>query len=288
MNVYEIITSQILEKLKQGVIPWSKPWDPSTEMPRNLNSKKEYRGINVWVLLNKGYESPFWVSFKQCKAIGGSIKKGEKGTPVVFWKWMKEEKTEDSGTEEKQETDIKKAPILRYYRVFNVEQTTIAEEKIPVIQNPEGNGFSPIQNCERIVREMPNKPEIRKSGIKAYYRPSADLVNMPRPESFISSGKYYSTLFHELVHSTGHPSRLDRKTILDVAPFGSPNYSREELIAEMGAAFLCGTAGIENTTIENSAAYIQSWLEVLKNDSKMVVIAASQAQKAAEYILETT
>jgi len=135
------------------------------------------------------------------------------------------------------------------------------------------------------VAEMPNCPEIRRGGGRAFYRPSEDLVNIPRPEAFESTEEHYCTLFHELVHSTGHGSRLDRKTIKDVAPFGSANYSREELIAEMGAAFLCGSAGIENATIDNSAAYIKGWLGVLGSDSKMVVIAASQAQKAAEYIL---
>ena len=289
MNVYEIITSRILEKLEQGVAPWSKPWSASTDMPRNLSTKKEYRGVNVWLLLMHGYDSPFWVSFKQCKAMGESINKGEKGTPVVFWKWLDKAKPVEPDSEGQGEPEKRRAPLLRYYTVFNVEQTSIPEEKIPGIGTPAptGNGFSPIQRCEEIVQKMPNKPEIQKGGSRAFYRPSMDLVSVPRPETFNPAEEYYSTLFHELTHATGHAGRLNRKTIVDIAPFGPGNYSREELIAEMGAAFLCGIAGIENTTIDNSTAYIQGWLQSLKNDSKLVVIAGSQAQKAAEYILET-
>lgn len=164
MNVYEIITARILEKLEQGVIPWSKPWDASTDMPRNLSTKKEYRGVNVWLLLNHERTSPFWVSFKQCKALGGSIKKGEKGTPVVFWKWMDKKKSEEIEPEGQGSPSKKRAPLLRYYTVFNVEQTTIPEDKIPDIKNSAGKVFSPIQRCEKIVQSMPDKPEIQKGG----------------------------------------------------------------------------------------------------------------------------
>ena len=285
MNVYEIITSRILEKLEKGVVPWSQPWNAETDMPRNLSTKKPYRGINIWLLLGHGYTSPFWVSFKQSKRLGGSIKKGEKGTPVVFWKWLDEKNPEEPNPEGQGKPPQKRAPLLRYYRVFNVEQTTIPQEKLPVIENPSGTSFTPLEKCEKIVCEMPDKPAIHKGGAGAFYRPSRDLVTVPGPEAFKFAEEYYSTLFHELSHATGHPSRLDRKTITDIAPFGSPSYSREELIAEIGAAFLCGTAGIENVTIENSAAYIKGWLKVLESDNKMIVIASSRAQKAAEYIL---
>ena len=285
MNVYEIITARIQEQLEQGVIPWSKPWDATVHMPRNLSTKKAYRGVNVWLLIGREFESPWWVSFKQCKALGGTVNKGEKGTPVVFWKWLEQEKTEDADPEGEGTSGKARAPLLRYYTVFNVEQTTIPAERIPVPER-QASGFSPIERCESIVSGMPAPPVLRNGGTRAFYRPGEDLVNMPVPERFRSSPEYYSTLFHELVHSTGHPGRLNRQTIKDLAPFGSPNYSREELIAEMGAAFLCGVAGIENATIENSAAYIKGWLRALEDDSRLVVLAASQAQKAAEYILD--
>jgi len=281
-KVYEIITDRIIEKLEQGTVPWHMPW--SADGPKNLISDKAYRGINVFMLGSLGYMSPYWLTFKQAQALGGHVSKGEKGTPVVFWKTYSKMETDPDN----QKTEKKSRFVLRYYSVFNIEQCTLPAEEIP--QQEENNSIEPIPEAMRIVQAMPTAPAIEHGEPRAYYSPSRDLVNMPRAEAFNSSEEYYSTLFHELTHSTGHHSRLDRfkKDDQPIAAFGSREYSKEELIAEMGAAFLSGHCGIEDRIIDNSAAYIQGWLGRLRNDPKLVVMAAAKAQKASDYILGTT
>ncbi|MDA2931250.1 zincin-like metallopeptidase domain-containing protein [Acidobacteria bacterium AH-259-O06] len=279
MKAYEVITNKIIERLEQGTIPWHQPW--SAEMPKNLITKKAYRGINVFLLGSMGYANPYWLSFKQAKQLGGHVRRGEHSTPVVFWKWLEKDTGE---VNEDGEPIIKRVSVLRYYNVFNVDQCEdIPAEKIPPLEN--GREFHPIKEAENTVQVMPQRPKIEHRDAQAYYRPSSDTVNMPQPELFQSSEEYYSTLFHELTHSTGHQSRLNRLDTDNLAPFGSKDYSQEELVAEMGAAFLCGHCRIENQTMDNSAAYIQGWLRRLRNDKRMVVFAAAQAQKAADYIL---
>jgi len=273
MNVYEIITEQIIEKLNKGEIPWHQPWTGSA--PKNLVSKKEYRGINPFLLGCQRYSSPYWLSYKQAKDLGGHVKKGEKSTIVVFWKRVNVKDRENEDSE-------KTVPMLRYYRVFNSDQCELPDGKVPMLDvNPD---FQPIAACDQVVTDMQNKPDIEHREPRAYYRPSTDSVNMPKKETFVKEEFYYSVLFHELGHSTGHKSRLDRKDFAEGC-FGSETYSKEELVAEMTAAFICGHCKIENKTIENSAAYIKSWLRKLKDDSKMVVLAAAAAQKAADFIL---
>ena len=272
-TVYKIVTDQILDKLENGDIPWHKPW--VSESPKNLISKKEYRGINTFLLSLQKYNSPYWVSYKQAQELGGNVKKGQKSTLVVFWKQVK--------IKDKENEESKTIPLLRYYRIFNVSQCEGFENKIPAIDvNP---NFQSIPKCENTVSNMQKKPDIRNQDQRAYYSPLDDFVNMPNKESFGKEEFYYSTLFHELGHSTGHKTRLNRKGLNTMAAFGSTDYSKEELIAEMTAAFLCGQHRIEQSTIDNSTAYIKSWLKVLKNDVKMVVVAAAQAQKASDYIL---
>jgi antirestriction protein ArdC len=278
ISVYEIVTQQIMERLEKGEVPWKRPWSGSAGIPINLKSKKPYRGVNVWLLGCMGYSSPYWASFKQINDMGGHVKKGEKKTLVVFWK-PPAGKVNRIDDEDEEETPKSSYRILRYYKVLNVEQTEGLEDKIPQVEKIE---FNPIEKCEEIMEGMPQRPEIKYGGGRAFYRPDDDFVQLPLKEHFHSPEEFYSTAFHELVHSTGHNSRLSR----DMKNFfGSHDYSKEELVAEMGASFLCGTAGIENTTIDNSAAYIQSWLKKLSNDKKMVVFAASAAQRAAEFIL---
>lgn len=272
-NAYQVITDRIMELLEEGVAPWHKPWKGGGEA-MNLVSKRGYRGINRFLLNAASYASPYWLTFNQAKTQGGAIKKGEKSTPVVFWKLLEKE---DQKTGEKKEV-----PVLRYYRVFNLEQTEGIEG--PPAEDADEKEFTPMERCEKLVAAMPNPPKLQHLRQAAWYRPSQDLVNMPKPESFVSSEEYYSTLFHELAHATGHESRLKRPTLTDMAPFGSTNYSKEELVAEMTAAFLCGATGIANATIDNSAAYLNGWLKKLKKDNMLVVQAAAQAQKAADYI----
>ena len=276
MKVYDIITNRIIEKLEAGIIPWHKPWQSAEGMPKNLISKKEYRGINVFMLAVQGYESPYWLSFKQVIEIGGNVKKDEKGTPIVFWNWINN--VDDEGNENN-------VPFMRYYTVFNIAQCeNIDSSKIPAITSIH-NDFDHITECEAIIANMPNCPEIQQGKQRASYNPLSDIVSMPRFDSFDTAEEYYSTLFHELTHSTGHISRLNRLN-KDVSRFGDGDYSKEELVAEMGAAFLCGFIGIESITISNSIAYIQGWLNALKDDKKLVIMAAAQAQKAADYILK--
>jgi antirestriction protein ArdC len=282
-RAYDAITDRIIAKLEEGVVPWCKPWYGKAGMPKNLLSGNQYRGINVFMLHCLAYESPYFLTFNQAKKLGGHVKQGEKGCPVVFWKLMDvQQETDEDG---KKTHKVKQFPILRYYTVFNVAQTEGIES--PSLEVPERD-HTPIISAEEIVRGMPKAPEIRHGHTGASYSPTNDLVQMPRPEVFENGETYYSTVFHELTHSTGHRSRLDRKSDRKLAAFGSPDYSREELVAEMGSAFLCGEAGILDTNIEQSAAYIDGWLRSLRNDRKLVVVAAAQAQKAADYILGHT
>ena len=280
-DVYEIITDRIVQQLENGVIPWHKPWKAGAHgWPKNLVSKKDYRGINVFLLSCTPYELPYWLSFKQAKDLGGHVKKGERSTVVVFWKWLE--------TEDEETGKTVKRPLLRYYNIFNVSQCEGLEARVPPVSDDPGKPFEPIDVCERIVSGMSQAPEIHFGTTGAFYRHADDSVSMPHRERFASVPEFYSTLFHELTHATGHESRLRRPGIVEPSRFGSGTYSKEELVAEMGAAFLCGHAGIENATLDNSAAYIAGWLKRLKDDKRLVVHAAANAQKAADFILGTT
>ena len=286
-DVYQIVTDKIITLLESGTIPWKKPWrGGAAAMPKNAVSKKPYRGVNVWLLTMTadamGYNSAYWLTYKQAKDLGGNVRKGEKSSLVVFWKFLDIQKI-DKETGEKYTDQV---PFLRYYNVFNADQCD--DVKVPVEETTTEPDlvFEPIQACENIVEHMPNRPEIVHDNVsRAYYRPSADLVHMPNKEKFTGIEEYYSTLFHELTHSTSHETRLNRKDNTRIAAFGDADYSKEELVAEMGAAYLCGMSDIETAIIENTVAYIQNWLKALRNDKKLVVHAAGQAQKAADYIL---
>ena len=279
MNVYEIITDRIIKQLESGVAPWRKPW--SAKLPVNLISQKPYRGLNVLTLASQGYPSRFWLTFNQANKIGGRIRKGEKSSPVIYWNIGEEREytTRDGGTR------LSKPFLLRYSNVFNLSQTEGIDLPASALQETRTN--NPIEDCEQIVAGMPNKPAFEQSD-KAWYAPSRDVVGMPSIGLFRSSEEYYSTFFHELTHATGHVSRVGREGIENLNSFGSESYSKEELVAECGAAMLCGVTGIENRTIENSAAYLRTWIERLKSDSRLIVTAASAAQKAADYILRKT
>jgi antirestriction protein ArdC len=275
--VYQVITDRVMALLEQGTVPWHKPWRGGDMLPQNLVSRKPYRGVNVFMLHAMAYESPFWLTFKQAKEMGGNVRKGEHACPVVFWKWLDADGAGEA-------TGKRPVPMLRYYSVFNVAQCDGVTA--PAIEGTDRE-HSPIETAEKIVAAMPQRPEIRHGLDRAFYSPAADSVGMPSPERFETPENYYSVLFHELTHSTGHESRLNRKGVSggERAGFGSQSYSKEELVAEMGAAFLCGRAGIVERTIDNSAAYVASWLERLKDDARLVVLAAAQAQKAADFIL---
>jgi antirestriction protein ArdC len=271
-NVFEIVTEKIISQLESGTAPWRKPW--TVGMPANLVSKKPYHGINPFLLASQGYGSPYWVTFNQAKQLGGNVRKGEKSSLVTFWNVGEEREREDS-----QGNMRKSRPVmLRYYSVFNVEQCEGIKSPEPI------RSFAPIEECERLVAGMPMAPTIDQES-RACYRPSTDTVGMPSKTAFSSIEGYYSTLFHELTHSTGHSKRVGRPGIETLNEFGSESYSKEELIAEMGAAMLCGMVGISPATIDNSASYLRSWIDALKGDSKLIVQAASAAQKACDFIL---
>jgi antirestriction protein ArdC len=280
MNVYDIVTNRITELLEQGTVPWRKPWKCSGGS-RNLVSKKGYRGINQFLLNASPYSSPYWLTYKQCEAKGGQVRKGEKSTLVVFWKWI--DRKESEGVVESDGQELTgKIPLLRYYNVFNLDQV---EGISPPTEEQTTNPFTPIEQAERIIENMQCRPVIQYGGNRAAYSPSFDVVKLPNREAFKSPEEFYCCCYHELSHATGHVSRLGRKGILEPSYFGSHEYSQEELVAEFGASMLCGVSGIEQSTIENSAAYIQGWLKVLKNDKKLLVHAAAQAQRAADFIL---
>ena len=278
-KVYKIVTDQIIELLKQGTVPWRASWSGNF-VATNAVSNKRYRGINPFILnlaaLKYGYTDNRWLTFKQARSLGGHVKKGEKSVRVVFWKLV------DNGDENGDEADtVQEFPILIYYSLFNVSQCE--NLAIEVDERREQSDIEPIAEAESIVALMPNPPKI-SNGLRASYDYSLDAVTIPPAHLFEDVEEYYSTLFHELVHSTRHATRTGRDTKIHKGQHDE-RYSKEELVAEMGAAMLCGIIGIEKQTIQSSAAYIQSWLTKLQNDDKMVIRAASKAQKAVDFIL---
>jgi antirestriction protein ArdC len=280
VDVYQDVTDRIIAQLEAGTIPWRKPWrcvDGTT--PRNLVSGKPYRGINLLLLSMTPYASPYWMTFKQAQSKGGRVRKGEKSTLVVFWRMLK---VEDPAAPK----GFKTIPMLRHYRIFNVEQC----DGIDVPEPAELPDFDPIDECEAIWSGFKGKPPVSFGGDSACYMPQLDAMRMPVREGFASPQAFYLTLFHESIHSTGHPSRLGRFAETDgPQAFGSESYAKEELVAEMGSAMLGTVAGLDPSAwLPQSAAYIASWLKSLRNDPKMVVGAAGKAQRAAEHILGTS
>ena len=274
-SVYEIVTEKIIKQLESGVAPWRKPWTCQT--PANLLTQKPYRGLNVFILASQGFPSRFWLTFHQAMKLGGRIRKGEKSSPIVFWSLGEDRETSaPDGTKE-----TSRPFLLRYYSVFNLAQTEGIDLPNSALQETRTN--DPIETCEHIAASMPNPPQLQQSD-KAWYSPSRDAVGIPARGLFHSSEEYYATLFHELAHSTGHAKRLHRDNFDNPVSFGSESYSKEELIAEMTAFMLCGVAGVEQKTLENSAAYLKTWIERLKSDSRLLVSAAAHAQKAADFI----
>ena len=285
-KVYEVVTRQILEQLEQGVVPWARPWKVDGLAPSNLITRRPYRGINILLLGLRRATSPWWLTFRQALALGGSVRAGERSAPVIFWRWA--ERAERAGCEHVRGEEIRRReriPVLRYYPVFNLDQT----DGIDPAKLPAGDADAPatVPTAEDILAGFQDAPAIEHlAQPRAFYRPATDTVTMPLRTAFTTPAGYYTTLFHELAHSTGHLTRLARPGFEKnhAAPFGSDTYAREELVAELGAAFLCGEAGID-PDIPNSAAYIDHWRQKLSRDPRLVVTAAQQAQRAADFIL---
>lgn len=275
-NVYEMVTDRIIAELEKGIVPWKRPWTGVRSGAYNRITKKPYSIINQILLKYSGE----YATFKQWSDLGGHIKKGEKSEIVVFWKiYQKEEINEETG-----EKEVRKIPVLKYYNVFHISQVEgVIPLEVPFRE------VEPIEEADKIITMYVNREHLDFKELpsnKAFYSPSCDRVVVPMKEQYENINEYYSTTFHELTHSTGHKSRLDRLETGAIASFGSETYSKEELVAEIGSASLMNMLGIETPqTFKNSTAYIQNWLQVLKNDNKFIVSASSKAEKAVNYIL---
>jgi antirestriction protein ArdC len=283
-TIYEMVTEKVLAAIEStGELPWRKPWTTYADgsiFPRNLVTGRFYSGINVVLLGTQYYESPFWLTIKQCGDIGGRVRKGEKGSMIIYWKLL-ERKVEKEGKEK-----TERVPLIRYSTVFNSSQCEGIT--VPELSKIQRTDAEKLEACESMLDRYSEGPRMEYNRQRAAYDPVTDTVMIPGLASFLSSEGYYSTMFHELVHSTGHVGRLNRFTSPENFRFGSEEYGKEELIAEIGASFLCAETGIVPRTIENSLGYVKRWAEVIKANPKLVVEAASQAQKAVDLIAGRT
>lgn len=275
-DAYQVFTDRIIAALERGTVPWRTPWRARGH--RNALSGRPYRGINLLVLaltaLERRFEDARWLTYRQATLRGGHVRRGEHGAQVVLWKWLEREDEADG-------EPTPRYPLLRLFTVFNVAQCDGLEPP-----PPDGvQAFDPLERAEAIVVGYVGGPAVDFDADRAYYVPSRDEVHVPPLASFRDAHGFYATLFHELAHSTGHPSRLSREGYQTSARFGSETYSREELVAEFAAAFLGHEAGIDPSCVEQSAAYIASWLRALRDDRRLAVVAAALAQRAADHIL---
>ena len=288
-DAYQMVTDRICEMLEQGFVPWQKPWAMAKSCAWSGHDGHAYTLLNQFLLADpqKKYKDFYelmediageWVTFKEAEARGGNIKKGEHGRRIVFFTMVPTKNEDGEETENLH-------PVLRWSTVFKVSQCEGVEQKF---HNDAGTlyDFNADQTAEEIADDYINREGItfnKRHCDKACYNPTTDTVLVPLPEQFKNNAEYYSTLFHELTHSTGHPKRLNR--IVKTAAFGSDEYSAEELVAEISSASIMATLGLESAgTFRNSTAYIQNWLKALKNDKKLIVTASAKAEKAIKMI----
>ena len=281
-DIYKAVTDQILTALDAGVVPWQLPWVKRADIPRNLLTKKEYSGTNIMMLaltqFRKGYATSAWGTFKQIQVAGGKVRKGEKSPAfVIFWQ-VKDRECKETGK-------VTSVPFLRRSAVFNLEQADWPDGEPDVGQNLPAFEHSALHRCELAVDRWEGKPKIRHGFNQAVYRIKTDSVEMPDLSAFHSVEGYYSTLFHELVHSTGAASRLGRAEVCQRSSLDDEAYAREELVAEFGAAFICAALGVEPDA-NSSPAYIAHWRQYLTAHPQAVVQAAGRAQAAADLILK--
>ena len=278
MNVYEIVTNRIIKELKKGNIPWKKPWINIRLQSGAYNriSKKPYNLMNQMLLGQAGE----YATYKQWANLGGTLKADAHSEIVIFWKLQDIQEEKENG-----EIEEKQIPLLRYYRVFHISQI----QGIEPLPEPEIPKIEGIEEGDRLIKEYASREKIQiKETISndAFYNPRKDMIVVPEKGQFTDINEYYSTVFHEMVHSTGHVNRLNRET-MGKASFGSNNYSREELVAETGSAMLMNIVGLETDgTFKNSAAYLQSWIRHLKKDEKLIVTAAGKAEKAVKFVMQ--
>lgn len=277
-NVYDMVTNRIIAELEKGKIPWQKPWTGIRSGAYNRITKRPYSLLNQMLLQHNGE----YATFKQWQDLGGHIRKGEKSEIVCFWKIF-ESKENNPDTEE---IEIKKIPLLRYYNVFHISQVEGVE---PLTEEQLNDKVEPIEAGDKIITEYIKREHLKFVECKsnqAYYSPSNDTVVVPLKEQCQLINEWYSIAFHEISHSSGYKSRLNRIQTGAISAFGSQDYSKEELVAELSSATLMSVAGLETPkTFRNSTAYIQNWLQVLRNDNKFIVSASSKAEKAVNYIL---
>lgn len=276
-STYELVNDRILEALRNGVVPWRKPWY-EVAPPCNGLSNRPYHGVNFFLLSLSRYLDHRWVTFKQARQLGGFVRANETGWPIVFWKrWSIDEPDPATG-----EVQSKSIPILRHFFVFNVEQCEGLDlPKLDYQVKPANEG---IAAAEALVAGVPDPPRMHLGSKQACYYPAIDVVQMPAIEVFRTADDYYATLFHELGHATGHEKRLNRAGVTTTPRFGSLDYGREELVAELTSAYLSATAGLDTSLVENAASYLEGWWQLLKADPKAFVVAAGQAHRAADYL----
>jgi antirestriction protein ArdC len=295
VNAYEKVTATILKMVEEtGKLPWQKSWRTlsGANAPKSIRGHV-YRGINAfilaWVAEEKGYTDNRWITFKQAKAMGANVRKGETGIPIVFYNVVEK----DTGEKDENGNAVKSQSFfLRYYTVFNVHQLDNFDDlKSGGAEEVSEGSFSPVEAAEQVTGEYLSREsiEVRYGGNRACYSPIKDNISMPKHEDFISPAHFYATLLHECAHSTGHKSRLNRKDLNAMVPFGSESYAREELVAEMASAFLYSEVGLGEEDLsglyKNTAAYIKGWSEKIKDDPRMFVNACQAASKAADYIM---
>lgn len=273
-DIYQAVTDRIIAQLEQGIIPWKKPWTGAGHQAISHSTGKPYSLLNQMMLGRAGE----YATFKQIQDEGGRVKKGAKSSMIVFWKWV-----EQKGEENPEE--VKKIPFLRYFNVFHIDDCEGIKAKYAAELPKEY--ASADEAAEQIITDYLSRSGVKlthEAGDRAFYTPSADAVTLPLREQFAQTAEYYGTAFHELVHSTGHESRLNR--IEKLAFFGSESYSKEELVAEIGSAALVHQVGLETEdSFRNATAYVQNWLKALKNDKKLIVSASGKAEKAVALIL---
>ncbi|MBL7815395.1 MAG: DUF1738 domain-containing protein [Saprospiraceae bacterium] len=289
-DMYEVITNRIMEQLEKGVIPWRKTWN-SYGLAKNYVTGKPYRGINM-LMMNffSPHSIPYYLTYKQATELGGHVKKGAKSEQVIYFNVVFKDANDQTISKDVANSlhaagqKVKVMKFLKYYNVFNVSDTEGIDftfEEVKLQPNEK------IERCEQVINNYPRPPKYVFEDLKsAYYNPFLDFINMPPIEYHNDSEAYYATFFHELIHATGHSKRLGREEVINPNKFGSVPYSEEELVAELGASFLCGITGIDrDPIIENAAAYIKGWLSKLSNDKQFVFKAAAEAQKAVDFIV---
>jgi antirestriction protein ArdC len=285
-DVYQAITDAIVTSVEAGTVPWRQPWRAEVGAARNAFTDRGYSGINTLLLGLAPYDDPRWATYRQIGEHGGQVRKGERGQLVCFFKHVEAAKRNTESENEGGEDGRRgRYALLRSYIVFNVTQADALD--LPPLPSQLERQIEPLAAAEGVLANYPpDPPRVVGGASAATYNPRHDVIRIPAVGAFESVEAYYLTLWHELTHSTGHPSRLDRGDLIG-SRFGDAKYAREELTAEIGSAMIAARTAIVPPNIEQSASYIASWLNALRNDKKLIVIAAGRAQKAADWILET-